>query len=40
MVPAAMKGKFSGQRLVIAQLKQHPDTCPLHSEPFGLSAAQ
>ena len=39
MVPAAMKGKFSAQRLVIAQLKQHPDTCPLHSEPFGLSAA-
>jgi Polysaccharide lyase len=39
MVPAAMKGKFTGQRLVIAQLKQHPDTCPLHDEPFGLSAA-
>jgi hypothetical protein len=39
MVPAAMKGKFSGQRVVIAQLKQHPDTCPLHDEPFGLSAA-
>ncbi len=39
MVPAAMKGKFAGQRLVIAQLKQHPDTCPLHPDPFGLSAA-
>lgn len=39
MVPATMKGKFSGQRLVIAQLKQHPDTCALHPEPFGLSAA-
>jgi hypothetical protein len=39
MVPAAMKGKFAGQRLVLAQLKQHPDTCPLHDEPFGLSAA-
>lgn len=39
MIPAAMKGKFSGQRLVIAQLKQHPETCPLHPEPFGLSAA-
>jgi hypothetical protein len=39
MIPAAMKGKFSGQRLVIAQLKQHPDTCALHQEPFGLSAA-
>jgi hypothetical protein len=38
MIPAAMKGKFAGQRLVIAQLKQHPDTCPLHTEPFGLSA--
>ncbi len=34
-----MKGKFAGQRLVLAQLKQHPETCPLHSEPFGLSAA-
>lgn len=39
MIPAAMKGKFTGQRLVIAQLKQHPDTCPLHDEPFGLSAS-
>lgn len=39
MIPAAMKGKFAGQRLVIAQLKQHPETCPLHQEPFGLSAA-
>lgn len=39
MVPATMKGKFAGQRLVIAQLKQHPDTCALHPEPFGLSAA-
>ena len=39
MIPAAMKGKFAGQRLVLAQLKQHPDTCALHGEPFGLSAA-
>jgi hypothetical protein len=39
MIPAAMKGKFAGQRVVLAQLKQHTDTCPLHEEPFGLSAA-
>jgi hypothetical protein len=39
MIPSAMKGRFAGQRLVIAQLKQHPDTCPLHPEPFGVSAA-
>jgi hypothetical protein len=39
MIPAAMRGRFAGQRLVIAQLKQHPDTCPLHPEPFGVSAA-
>ncbi|MEZ5833369.1 MAG: heparin lyase I family protein [Dongiaceae bacterium] len=35
MVPADMKGKFAGKRLVIAQLKQHPRTCPLGPEPFG-----
>jgi hypothetical protein len=39
MIPAGMKGKFAGQRLVIAQLKQHPETCALHDEPFGTSAA-
>lgn len=38
MVPSAMKGKFVGQRLVIAQLKQHPETCPLGPQPFGLRA--
>ncbi|WP_162917602.1 heparin lyase I family protein [Dongia deserti] len=38
MVPAAMKGRFAGQRLVIAQLKQHPETCPLGPRPFGLPA--
>ena len=35
MVPSAMKGKFVGQRLVIAQLKQHRETCPLGPQPFG-----
>ncbi len=40
MVPAHMKGKFAGRRLVIAQLKQHPDTCPLHPDPFGVSSFQ
>jgi polysaccharide lyase-like protein len=38
MVPSTMKGKFVGQRLVIAQLKQHPQTCPLGPRPFGLPA--
>ena len=38
MVPSAMKGKFVGQRLVIAQLKQHRETCPLGPRPFGLPA--
>jgi hypothetical protein len=38
MIPSAMKGKFVGQRLVIAQLKQHPNTCPLGPQPFGFPA--
>lgn len=38
MIPSAMKGKFAGQRLVIAQLKQHPNTCPLGPQPVGLPA--
>jgi len=38
MIPAAMKDKIAGQRLVIAQLKQHPETCPLGPKPFGLPA--
>lgn len=38
MIPEAMKGKLAGQRVVIAQLKQHPETCPLGPEPFGLPA--
>jgi hypothetical protein len=38
MIPAAMKGKFAGQRLVIAQLKQHPKACPLGPQPIGLPA--
>ena len=38
MIPAAMKGKLAGQRLVIAQLKQHPETCPLGPKPSGLPA--
>lgn len=39
LIPAQMKGKFTGQRVVLAQLKQHPETCPLAPEPFGVSAA-
>lgn len=39
MVPSTMKGKFAGQRLVIAQLKQHPETCPLGPEPAGVPAS-
>jgi len=39
LIPAAMKGKFAGQRVVIAQLKQHPNTCPLGPQPFGLATA-
>jgi hypothetical protein len=39
MVPAAMKGKFVGDRAVIAQLKQHPNTCPLGPQPFGIPAS-
>ena len=38
MIPAAMKGKLAGQRLVIAQLKQHPETCPLGPQLSGLPA--
>jgi hypothetical protein len=38
MIPSAMKGRFAGQRLVIAQLKQHPNTCPLGPQPIGLPA--
>ncbi|HET6157118.1 MAG TPA: heparin lyase I family protein [Dongiaceae bacterium] len=38
MIPAAMKGKLAGQRVVIAQLKQHPDTCPLGPKPLGFAA--
>lgn len=38
-IPAAMKGKFAGERVVLAQMKQHPDTCALAPEPFGVSAA-
>jgi Polysaccharide lyase len=38
MIPSAMKGKFVGQRLVIAQLKQHPNTCPLGPQPVGFPA--
>ncbi len=38
LIPAAMKGKFGGKRLVLAQLKQHPETCPLGPEPVGLPA--
>lgn len=37
MIPAAMKGKLAGQRVVLAQLKQHPNTCPLGPQPFGLA---
>jgi hypothetical protein len=39
MVPTAMKGELVGERVVIAQLKQHPETCPLGPEPFGLPAS-
>jgi hypothetical protein len=39
MIPAAMKGKVAGERLVIAQLKQHPNTCPLGPMPAGLPAS-
>jgi len=39
MIPAAMKGKLTGERVVIAQLKQHPNTCPLGPQPFGLAAS-
>lgn len=38
MIPEAMKGNFAGRRMVIAQLKQHPETCPLGPHPFGLPA--
>jgi hypothetical protein len=38
LIPSAMKGKFGGERLVLAQLKQHPETCPLGPEPVGLPA--
>ena len=38
MIPAVMRGKLAGQRIVIAQLKQHPNTCPLGPEPFGRAA--
>jgi hypothetical protein len=39
MIPGMMKGKFVGDRAVIAQLKQSPNTCPLGPQPFGLAAA-
>jgi hypothetical protein len=39
MIPAAMKGKLAGRRAVIAQLKQHPNSCPLGPKPFGLAAS-
>jgi len=39
MIPAAMKGKFVGDRAVLAQLKQSPRTCPLGPEPFGAAGA-
>jgi len=39
MIPSAMKGKFAGERLVIAQLKQHPKACPLGPTPVGLPAS-
>jgi hypothetical protein len=38
LVPSEMKGKFVDQRLVIAQLKQHTNTCPLGPEPLGPAA--
>jgi hypothetical protein len=38
MIPSAMKGKLASQRVVIAQLKQHPETCPLGPQPFGHAA--
>lgn len=37
MIPAAMKGKFVGDRAVLAQLKQSPRTCPLGPQPFGIA---
>ena len=39
MIPATMKGKLAGQRVVIAQLKQHPNTCPLGPQPSGVAAS-
>ena len=39
MIPAAMKGKFVGDRAVLAQLKQSPNTCPLGPQPFGTAGA-
>lgn len=37
MMPGAMKGKFTGDRAVLAQLKQSPNTCPLGPQPFGVA---
>lgn len=37
MMPAAMKGKFVGDRAVLAQLKQSPNTCPLGPQPLGVA---
>lgn len=37
MMPATMKGKFVGDRAVMAQLKQSPNTCPLGPQPFGVA---
>lgn len=37
LVPRAMKGRFIGQRLVIAQLKQHPKACALRIGPVDAS---
>jgi hypothetical protein len=38
MIPSAMKGKLANRRVVIAQLKQSSETCPLGPQPFGLPA--
>lgn len=35
MIPPSMKGEFAGERLVLAQLKQHPNPCVLGPRPFG-----
>lgn len=35
MIPTPMKGKFAGKRLVLAQLKQHPNACVLGPQLMG-----